>query len=925
MEALFLKLVNMSITASYLVAAVLVLRFLLKKAPKAIHCGLWGLVAVRLLFPFSPESIFSLIPSTQPLPKEFLYAATPQLNTGIPTVDQSLNPVIAQSLTPAPLTSANPTQINSFIFSQLWILGMVVMLLYAVISYCLVQRRVRVSIALDKTVHLCDQINTPFILGIVRPKIYLPSDLDPMTAGHVLAHEQAHLKRHDHWWKPLGFALLSVYWFNPVLWLAYILLCRDIEQACDEKVIQNLDTAGKKAYSQALFACSVPRRMITACPLAFGEVGVKNRIKSVLHYKKPAFWIIAVAVIACIAVAICFLTDPKKEGPSAHEVTSDLWIYDSKAVDVTVWDEDGSHKVHLTKPQIEKLSEIIHDLNEEEFLRKKTSEQILVAELDCEDFDIILQWDGEYACFSFDAATEERITGNRRSVKNDILNTFLAEIAQTEYRLQKGTYVPIEAASLYGEAPDILSLIENSRFEVTGSALTVSDLGTGAVAAYDVDWSWKDYREAIKQLGSTFGHVNYHDSFINLHIKLDDTELKYQQLDDHCHIIFQDDTLYWLDGTDIFEDGRINWTIYQLTAYTPYLIPPATYEEFFENVSGYCNYTLALVRSGDRRPGLFFLTEEEINNLSTILAQMPAEAVQPGGLIPDYYVTLSVCATVNAELFCEAYFWYYGGEVGMYWLSHASSETKLYRIDYAPLAEFLAGLMQPERIETYGVNVDLRGTLYSEGLYQYITYTHADISFDLVKIVGWDYEIVPYADDQTAFGIRCKPEWLDDWLFFGYMPSKLTPESTSLYERRVECSRLGDEWHYLFENPISGEIWWREWPELWKMIYCHADGGTYFIYNEGSFDERLSEHDRGGYMYIEKSFAFGLLSQEVIIEQSRYRIYLPDYDKAEVTYDADTSSYLVTWHKKDSDGYTVVRVNSVQSTIVEEVAGAKTE
>ena len=311
MEALFLKLVNMSITASYLVLAVLLFRVLLKKAPKYIRVILWGLVGLRLVFPFSIESVLSLIPNEEPLPEEFLYAATPQINTGISYVNNALNPVIAQSLTPIELTSANPTQIWSFIFSHIWMIGMVVMVLYAVISYGIVRRKVRVSIPVGKNLRLCDYIDTPFILGIIRPKIYLPSNLDQATADHVMAHECAHLKRKDHWWKPLGFALLSIYWFNPVMWLAYILLCRDIELACDEKVVRELDTGEKKAYSEALLTCSVPRHLIAACPLAFGEVGVKARIKSVLNYKKPAFWIVVVAVTVSAVVAVCFLTDPK--------------------------------------------------------------------------------------------------------------------------------------------------------------------------------------------------------------------------------------------------------------------------------------------------------------------------------------------------------------------------------------------------------------------------------------------------------------------------------------------------------------------------------------------------------------------------------------------------------------------------------------
>lgn len=310
MEAVFLKLVNMSITASYLVLAVLLLRVLLKKAPKNLHVALWGLVGLRLVFPFSIESVLSLIPSAQPLPEEFLYAATPQLQSGIPFVNDAVNPVIAGSLTPVEPASANPTQIWSFIFSHIWMIGVILMAVYAVISYLMVRWKVRVSMKVDKQLYLCDHIDTPFILGILKPRIYLPSELDQITADHVLAHENAHLKRRDHWWKPLGFGILSVYWFNPVMWLAYILLCRDIEMACDEKVIRDLGTAEKKAYSEALLQCSVPRRMITVCPLAFGEVDVKNRIKSVLNYKKPAFWIIVIAVIACIIVAVCFLTDP---------------------------------------------------------------------------------------------------------------------------------------------------------------------------------------------------------------------------------------------------------------------------------------------------------------------------------------------------------------------------------------------------------------------------------------------------------------------------------------------------------------------------------------------------------------------------------------------------------------------------------------
>ena len=322
MEAVFLKLVNMSLTASWLVLAVMILRILLKNAPKYIRVILWGFVGVRLVFPFSLESMFSVVPSSEPLPEEFLYAATPQINTGIPVINNAINPVITQTMAPAAGASANPTQVWSFIFSQIWILGLVLMVLYAAVSYFLVYRRVAASIRIGENLRLCDHIESPFILGIFKPQIYLPSELDPKTADLVLAHEYAHLKRKDHWWKPLGFALLCVYWFNPVMWLAYILLCRDIELACDEKVVQELGADDKKAYSSALLRCSVNRKMIAACPLAFGEVGVKDRIKSVLHYKKPAFWVIVAAVVICVVVAVCFLTDPLN---TVDPMTLDDW------------------------------------------------------------------------------------------------------------------------------------------------------------------------------------------------------------------------------------------------------------------------------------------------------------------------------------------------------------------------------------------------------------------------------------------------------------------------------------------------------------------------------------------------------------------------------------------------------------------------
>ena len=300
----------MSITASWLILAVVLTRLILKKAPKWIPCLLWGLVAIRLVCPFSFGSIFSLVPSSETIPANITVQQEPAINSGITVVNEFINPVIAESFTPAPTDSVNPLQVIIPVAAIVWISGIVIMLAYALISYIRLKKTVSVCVPVSKRILSCDEVKAPFILGAFKPVIYVPSSMTGETLDLVIRHETAHLQRHDHWWKPLGFLLLAVYWFNPLCWIAYILLCRDIEMACDEKVIRDMDKDDMAAYSQALLDCSFPRKRIAACPLAFGEVGVKERVKGVLNYKKPAFWSIVVAVAACIVIAICFLTSP---------------------------------------------------------------------------------------------------------------------------------------------------------------------------------------------------------------------------------------------------------------------------------------------------------------------------------------------------------------------------------------------------------------------------------------------------------------------------------------------------------------------------------------------------------------------------------------------------------------------------------------
>ena len=337
MSEAFLKAVNMSISAGWLVLAVLALRVILKKAPKWVNVLPSGIVAVRLICPFSIESALSLIPSTETISPEIIMDWTPEISTGIDSLDQVVNPVISTSFAPNPGTSANPLQILIPVAANLWLLGVIIMLAYTAISYLTLRRKLRTAVILRGNIFQCETVSSPFVLGILKPRIYLPYAMDGKNLDHVVAHEQAHIQRKDHWWKPLGFLLLTVYWFNPLMWVAYILLCRDIELACDEKVIAELGNEQRADYTQALVTCAVNRRMIAACPLAFGEVGVKDRVKSIMNYRKPTFWIIVTALVVCAVVAVCFLTNPKRSTIYDIYEQDGYAVIDQDEVDVTLY------------------------------------------------------------------------------------------------------------------------------------------------------------------------------------------------------------------------------------------------------------------------------------------------------------------------------------------------------------------------------------------------------------------------------------------------------------------------------------------------------------------------------------------------------------------------------------------------------------
>lgn len=313
MGELFLTLFNRSVAAGWLILAAAGLRLILKKAPKSVHCLLWLLVGVRLACPFSIESALSLIPSAE-IVRPSATGNRLQITTGISAVNSLVNPYLAGHYDEGPTVQAGLGERVIQVCAVVWLIGMAALLLCSLVSYLRLRRRVSTAVHLRGDLWQSDQIASPFILGLFRPRIYLPFGMEESAVPYVEAHERAHLRRHDHWWKPIGFLILTVYWFNPLVWAAYVLLCRDIELACDEQVICQLGEDCKASYSGALLRCSASRRSVAACPLAFGEVGVKQRVKSILNYKRPAFWIVALSLAVCVVAAVCFLTDPRETG-----------------------------------------------------------------------------------------------------------------------------------------------------------------------------------------------------------------------------------------------------------------------------------------------------------------------------------------------------------------------------------------------------------------------------------------------------------------------------------------------------------------------------------------------------------------------------------------------------------------------------------
>lgn len=313
MYGAFVSLLNMSAAAAILIGAVIVLRLLLRRVPRKYICILWALAALRLVLPVSITSelsVYNYSSRFNPDSSRIEYIRY----TGHPEKPEAefIIPAGAISSPDGPTVTLRTADFYLPTVMTLWAAGAGAMVVYAGLSYWRIHRRTRACLRMTGNVYLCDSIPTPFLLGLFRPRIYLPSILTGEQMRSVIAHERAHIRRLDHVWKPLGFLLLSVHWFNPMVWVGYGLFCRDIELACDERVIRDMTAAQKQDYSRTLLSCSMPRGFISACPLAFGEIGVKQRVRGILNYRKPTFWAVLVSVLVCAAVAVCFLTNPSQ-------------------------------------------------------------------------------------------------------------------------------------------------------------------------------------------------------------------------------------------------------------------------------------------------------------------------------------------------------------------------------------------------------------------------------------------------------------------------------------------------------------------------------------------------------------------------------------------------------------------------------------
>lgn len=449
MDGLFIDIMNNAIVSSLLIVAILILRLVLKRVPKWIHCLLWGLVAIKLLVPVNIESPVGILPNTSPIPRDITVAEVPSVDTGISGIDENINFVLAENLSRDNIqfVTVTPMGVYMYIASIIWIAGMIIMLAYFIISFLVIKRRVSASIRVDGNIYECDDIVSPFILGLISPKIYFPSGLDAKVKECVIAHENTHINRRDFIWKPLGFVILAVYWFNPLCWISYVLLCRDIEYACDEKTTKDKDDSWRADYCQALLDCSVQRKMITACPVAFGEVGVKERIRKVINYKKPAFWGIVLALVVCAVVAVCFMTSNSSPGLfESVQVEDTIEIEETISVNSSMENEGEEASITMLQEDETDMAQIPEESSEDAGNSDEEVVHNYYAEYVWPTDSTVVAWrfggEEEHGEDMLERAHADRINiaGN---TGDNVYATASGNVFKAEYDTSEGNYIEI--------------------------------------------------------------------------------------------------------------------------------------------------------------------------------------------------------------------------------------------------------------------------------------------------------------------------------------------------------------------------------------------------------------------------------------------------------------------------------------------------
>ena len=885
----FLALLNLSISAGWIVLAILFLRLVLKKAPRWMVCALWALVAVRLVLPFSIESVVSLMPSRETLPPDIVYARAPAIQSGVAIVDRVVNDTVMTSLAPSTeLTSVNPIQIWLAVGGNLWLLGMIGMLVYAVISYWRIHGNVAPSISLGNGVYLCDYIESPFILGIFRPRIYLPSNVGSQDAEYVLAHERAHLKRRDHWWKPLGYLLLSIHWFNPLLWAAYILLCRDIELACDERVLKELGIAVKKSYSAALLSCSVPRRMIAACPLAFGEVGVKARVKSVLNYRKPAFWVVLVAAVLSLTAAVCLLTDPKEKVPEspfgkyyqAQEavyapygisyedmLTQALLLSDGQNLLGT--EQDGAIAYcQFSESTLEEIglihflpdSKLANDLmekNHKVWQSSKVTSIVPIPGRSC--YFLLQQKDGSLYLMK----------GIARYPDGHADRYF------TEWIY---TLAPIENRDPYADGDSPYEWSRNIRKEyILDASVTAwddEDVPEGFMLEPRLIQELLRYLNSLPEdafvLGSGIGDL---ESTVHLSIQDEkgwdsrlDVVLRYGEgkvdmlfHSEHPNSYTDTGNKMW----EIHDENIVNFLArYSLKNYENHPFADLSDPwQFCRNISKKYIQSTQLCRAvdGPQITGYTLANTQEAELLA-VLNGLPEDAFTPVETVLTYDMEMGLPYYIsmycyNGELMQDVLFYLEDGSPWLLLWSTLYAETVKWKIDSDTLAQLLKAYENTQTDTEYGV---------WPGDPIWIYENCANIT--ILQPDGWTFELVPYSDDSTPFGIRFRPLEVDEgWLFLGFWPQGF------VYDKEYTIP-----WHPVSDT--SGQTW-AEHTSDGSFAFCAFANapGDYVLISQGA-DNWFPEYRREvSSLLVWCNFGIGFPSKQQAIEAA-------GFTEEEVTY-----------------------------------------